>query len=290
MKKILVLLLAAALCLSLAACAQSAAPAEAPTEAASEAPETEAAVETEAPAEETAEAASDEAEAQTEMEYISPDGWVVRYDPQLVESVEGDGVVEFRCLDNPENKASIRKIEGKQPEEVLGEICADWEADMEQIERSEGYFPGTEDKWAYWRVMEPQENGLSRTAIAGEFNGGVLLVENAITLTGDDEADERIVGALETVVDSLRFDRFDAQTMYSYYPGTYEAEQDGAVYKVVLNEDHSGLLQFQDEVAIIWSSIELIAEDGSFRYEYTIEGDSLLVNYDGNWLSFERAE
>ena len=76
--------------------------------------------------------------------------------------------------------------------------------------------------------------------------------------------------------------------MYNYIPGTYSAEQDGAVYSVVLNEDHSGELQFQDSIAIYWSSTELIAIDGSFQYEYAIEGDTLLLNYDGTWLSFDR--
>ena len=39
---------------------------------------------------------------------------------------------------------------------------------------------------------------------------------------------------------------------------------------------------------ILWGSIELMAADGSFTYEYTIEGDSLMVNYDGQWLEFAK--
>lgn len=266
MKQLFGLLLVFTLILSLAGCAQTAVPAGSSEPAAAE------------------EAVS----AQTEMEYISPDGWAVRYDPTLLEAVEGDGAVEFVYLENRENKVCIRMIEGKQPEEVLGEICESWECGTDEIMRHESFFPGTEDKWGYWRVMNPQEDGLSRTAIAGEFNGGVLLIENAIVLTGDEETDYRITGALETVVDSIRYDRFDAQTMYSYFPGSYAMESDGAVTHVILNEDHSGMLQFQDDIAIIWSSTELMAADGSFAYEYTIEGDELLLNYDGNWLSFAR--
>lgn len=226
------------------------------------------------------------ADLQDEMEYISPDGWAARYDPTMMESVEGDGFVDFVYLDAPENKATIRFIEGKQPEEVLYEVCEAWECDMEAIYRTEGFFPGTTDKWGYWRVMNPQEDGLSRTAVAGEFNGGVLLLENVIRITGDDEKDYRVSGALEMVVDSLRYDRFDAQTMYDYIPGVYAAEQDGAVYSVELNEDHTGVLHFQDDVSFVWGSVQLTGED--FVYEYTIEGDVLMINYDGVWMQFDR--
>ena len=77
--------------------------------------------------------------------------------------------------------------------------------------------------------------------------------------------------------------------MYDYVPGTYAAENtDGAIGEIVLNEDHTGVMKMQDDVDILWGSNELMAADGSFSYEYTIEGDSLMVNYDGQWLTFNK--
>ncbi len=218
--------------------------------------------------------------------YNEENGWSACYDPALMECAEGKGIVRFKYLDDPNNQVSFRFVEDKQPEEVLYEVCENWECDMEEIQRTEGFFPGTEEMWACWRVMPVQENGLSRTAIAGEYNGGVLLIENVVYVTGDDEMDYRIAGALEQVVDSLSFDDFGPQTMYDYIPGVYTQESDGAVYSIELREDHTGTLHFQDNVEILWGSIELIGDD--FRYEYTIEGDSLLLNMDGEWVEFQR--
>ena len=31
-----------------------------------------------------------------------------------------------------------------------------------------------------------------------------------------------------------------------------------------------------------------MASDGSFTYEFAIEGDNLNLNYDGEWLGFHR--
>ena len=177
----------------------------------------------------------------------------------------------------------------KMPEEVLGELTADW-GDAETIERSEGIFPGTTDMWGYWRTLSQPAGSEdpSRTAIAGEYNGGTLLLQNTTYLTGDDAIDTAAADALETVVDSITYENFGPQTMYEYIPGTYTAEQDGATLSVTLNEDHSGVLSIQDDIDILWGSVELMAADGSFTYEYTLEGDNLYVNYDGEWTEFAR--
>ena len=226
--------------------------------------------------------------------YESDEGWSVRYDPALVEVQSGGGAVDFLYTGGPEDivnadLVTISVEEDKQPEEVLYEFTFNWE-DFDSIIRYEGFFPGTDGKWGFWRTMPAPEDGSSpsRTAIAGEYNGGVLLIQYAAWQTGDEEADMKASGAMETIVDSLTYKDFQPQTMYDYVPGTYSAEQDGAINSITLNEDHTGVLSMQDDIDILWSSIELVAEDGSFRYEYTIEGDSLLVNYDGQWMTFNK--
>jgi hypothetical protein len=242
--------------------------------------------------EETEEAVVEEtAEAAELAEYTSDDGWTVQYDPANIEVEEGGGAVTFLYLGDPDHStmATISYEADKMPEEVLGELTADW-GDAESIERSEGIFPGTTDMWGYWRTLSQPAGSEepSRTAIAGEYNGGTLLLQNTTYLTGDDAIDTAAADALETVVDSITYENFGPQTMYEYIPGTYTAEQDGATLSVTLNEDHSGVLSIQDDIDILWGSVELMAADGSFTYEYTLEGDNLYVNYDGEWTEFAR--
>ena len=242
-------------------------------------------------AQETAEEPVQETELE---EYKSDDGWAVRYDPALIEVQWGGGAVDFVYTGASQsgNQASLVTIsveKDKQPEEVLYEITSNWE-DQGAIVRSEGFFPGTDDKWGYWRVLSPEgDAGPYRTAIAGEYNGGVLLIQNTDFFTGDDAADMAAVGATETIVDSIIYEDFQPQTMYDYIPGTYSAEQDDAMMTLTLNENHTGVLSVQDSIDILWSSIEIMAEDGSFRYEYTVEGDNLYINYDGTWMELARA-
>ncbi len=223
--------------------------------------------------------------------YKSPDGWIVQYDPSVIEVKENESGADFIYTGESagNSMASIRFIADKQPEEVLYEVTSAWDNE-EAIVRSEGFFPGTTDKWGFWRVLDPAEENTAphRTAIAGEYNGGVLLLEDSISLSGNEENDIAVSDALANIVDSITYENFEDQVMYEYVPGTYTAEQDGAIHRVTLNADHTGVLDFQDSVDIFWGSIELNAADHSFSYEYTIEGENLMINYDGNWLTFRK--
>lgn len=59
---------------------------------------------------------------------------------------------------------------------------------MDAIERSEGFFPGTSDKWGYWRSFSEKDGdgSVNKTAIAGEYNGGILIFDDEEHMTGDD--------------------------------------------------------------------------------------------------------
>jgi len=69
-----------------------------------------------------------------------------------------------------------------------------------------------------------------------------------------------------------------------FFPGTYASDNE----KLVLNDDHNGVLSIQDDVDIIWGSNYTMATDGSFKYDFSIEGDNLYLNYDGKWLEFNK--
>ncbi len=224
-----------------------------------------------------------------QMTYMSADGFQIRYNALFVEAREIDGhSVEFVYLAEPDGKDVVTAswIADKQPEEVLYEVTDSW-GDQEAIQRLEGFFPGTDDKWGYWRLFTDADTGAVKCAIAGEYNEGVLLFVIESQVTGDEEADMTVSDTLAGIVDSVTYFDFGEQTMYSYFPGTYELTgEDGEICQVVLNEDHTGTLTFQDTVEILWGSIELNAS--GVTYEYTIEGESLYLNLDGEWLCFEK--
>lgn len=219
------------------------------------------------------------------MTYMSADGYQIRYNALNVESYEiDDHSAKFVILGDEDeaNAVTVSWIEGKQPEEVLYEITSLW-GDQEAITRSEGLFPGTTDKWGYWRTFA--DGDLVKCAIAGEYNGGVLLFVIESRLTGDEGKDMTVSDILAEIIDSITYFDFEAQTMYDYVPGTYISTGED-MCQVVLNADHTGTLQFQDTVDVLWGSIELTGN--GFSYAYTIEGDYLYVDLDGIWAEFAR--
>ena len=249
-----------------------------------------------AEAEDTGEDEAEDVELPEYEEYKNSRGWSVKYDPSLITVNEAEDMTSFVYTGESAgtNMLSISYVPDKQPEEVLAELTQGWD-DQETV-RSESYFPGTNDKWGYWR--NPKDNGegsgLSEDIFAGEYNGGVLVFDFVTHKAGDDEMDMAVSDTLSGIIDSITYDDFEPQTMYDYYPGVYkmteteeiEGEEVTYEYSVTLNEDHSGLISMQDDINVMWGSTMLIQADNS--YEYTIEGDNLMLNLDGNWLTFTR--
>ncbi len=232
--------------------------------------------------------------------YVSDDGWSVDYDPQAIEVIEEDGGVSFVYVGESagDNRISVRRLDGQMPGEALHDLTTGWGRE-EEILRSEGFFPGTENRWGYMRFLYPEEkdgSGLYRSAIAGEYNGGALVFEFVNHLSGDDETDMAVTAAFETVMDSVRYENFAPQTEFSYVPGTYvlsgEEEIEGkaaeTVYSVTLNEDHTGRLSLQDDADVLWSSNQLQPVGGGEPLQYDVEGDNLYLELGENWLAFQR--
>ena len=227
--------------------------------------------------------------------YKSARGWSVRFQPEDFEVKEDGDNVEFLYTSGItlNNAVDIRYIANKQPEEVLSEITEDWGVDPEKINRVEGFFPGTEDKWGYWR--EYADNSLWRTAIAGEYNGGVLVFIR--TQIPEDCEGTATTDALAEILNSITYENFEPQTMYDYVPGKYaivmeevpENLEASPEYYIQLNEDHTGVISMKDDLNVLWGSIELIRTEPDFEhYQYDIEGTTLMVNYDDNWITFEK--
>ena len=227
--------------------------------------------------------------------YKSQYGWSVKYNSDQFDATEGDDYLKLVYKDgnSGDNMEEIRYIAGKQPEEALAELTDTWTSDPEKIIRREGFFPGAPDKWGYWREYE--DNGSYKTAIAGEYNGGVLLFYSTEILSNEEVSP--VSDALTEVVNTITYDNFEPQTMYEYIPGKYVmtytdnigGEDISVEYYIELNEDHTGTISMQDDIQIMWGSYELMRTEPEFeKYEYSIEGDSLYFDHDGLWLTFNK--
>ncbi len=229
--------------------------------------------------------------------YSNINGWSVAYDDSLFDVAENGDDVSFEYKNGNETATvNIRNEVNVQPEELLTNVTENW-GHNDNINKNEGFFPGTTDKWGYWRTLTGDHTGegCNRTAIAGEYNDGVLLFD--VTEYTDDIKDGITIDDVSDLVNSITYESFEDQTIYDYYAGTYVAEYTDEIegenitttYSVTLNEDHTGTLSFQDDVDIIWGTSTIWYDDYSSSMEFTIEGDSLYINDANNeWISFER--
>lgn len=238
-----------------------------------------------------------EQEVSEEKEYVSDRGWSVKYDPLIITVNEGEDMTSFVYTGESAgtNMLTISYIADKLPDEVLSELTEGW-GDPGSVESSESYFPGTSDKWGLWRTLlsNGEGSGLSENVFAGEYNGGVLMFDFTTHKAEDDSIDIPVSDALSAVIDSIKYEDFAPQTMYEDYPGVYKMEETEEIegeemtyeYSITLNEDHSGVISMQDDINMMWGSNLLIGAD--FSYDYSVDGDKLTVDMDGNKLTFTR--
>jgi len=269
---------------------QKVAPAEAKAEAVAEA-------KAEAPAETVAET---EAVAQ-EKTYESKDGWKMKYFPQQFDvKEESDGAVTFEYKGESSGKDFIKISyhKNKMPSEILYEKVAD--IPDERVKRDEGWFASTYPAWTYSREVAPGKDDPNqrRTLTAIEHNGGSLLVDIVYAHEENDDLNMDKSDQISGTIDTLELVNHKPQEELAYRVGTYErkykeeieGEEQTVTDTITLNEDHTGVMSFQDDINIIWTSTEIITESGDQRYEFTVEGDNLMINMNPGeeWLTFER--
>lgn len=120
------------------------------------------------------------------------------------------------------------------------------------------------------------------------FCGTTFFVEKAInnynvqhaTIEHADNVNIDMSGTVKTVLDFVG-DQIKEGREERKEQRKIDAEKD----KIVTQ----GTLSFQDDVDIIWGTYTFWYEDYSYPTEFTIEGDTLYINYgDNEWYSFER--
>lgn len=239
------------------------------------------------------EASASETIEQIPGTYVSSDGWIVDYDPELIEIGEEDEHrVEFLYTGEQvgDNFLYIEFIPDKQPQEVLTEQIEDFDEDA--IEREEGFIGP--DRWYFGASVDDSDDlQVTIDYKSMEYKDGVLLSVIQTSLATEGALEYLMDDSFHDIVNSMTFKDAEPQTMFSYYPGTYKrtADAEDAPDTVVLYEDHSGSLlseDGEDETIVIWTSNELLGRNEAVSWEYTIEGNYLYLNLDDDWVEYEK--
>ncbi len=136
--------------------------------------------------------------------YKSKLGWSVVYHLRDFDAYNGKNYAKFVYKNTAPvaNTVEIRYIEGMAKEKVLDNVTADWTDDRESIMKTNGVFPGTDDKPGYRRTY--QSDDIWKTAIAGEYKDGVLLI--LVKEEIDVGSGTAISDSLAEIVNSIKFE------------------------------------------------------------------------------------
>ncbi len=255
---------------------------------------------TEATSAETAktEAAAENKEESTEKTYESQDGWKISYNEDLFELNEetpGEVTFVYKNANAGSDLITISYHKDKMPSEVLYEKTEG--IDDKLIVRSEGYFGNTYPDWSFTRTVKSDEGSKINETFTGiEHNDGTIIIDVLTHPEKEEDKNQSLSDDISAVLDSFTFTNHQPQKEFAYVPGTYtrefkeeiEGQEQTFSDTIVLNADHSGTITFQDTINIIWSSYELIETGSDNRYEYTIEGDMLLLKQGEEWIEFQK--
>lgn len=234
-------------------------------------------------------------------EYVSEDGnWKINYDKEkyFLNDILGDGEIGFNYIGECSGTQAviISYYKDKMPDEVLYEKTKD--IDDSRIERGETSF-GKDMYWSHYRHIKPVNEDPAKGDVsyegftAIEHNGGTILLDFISHLETDDEKYSNILNAESELINTFELIDHQPQTEYAYFPGTYIREYTEEIggeeinikESVILREDHSCEVSTQDTIAGEWTGTKLVMNSDN-EYEYTIEGDYLYLNIDGNWIEF----
>lgn len=226
--------------------------------------------------------------------YRSEDGWSVRYNSELVDLEEGEDYVRFTYNEdaNATNRIQFSYHPNTSTDIVLADATKGY--DREEITRSEGYFAGQADIWAFHADVVNDGKYSTRGYTAVEHNGGVLLVERRGSIESDEEKGTLISDTMSAILDSFEFSDHEQQEEYDYIPGRYElvnTETSEVPVYIVLGMNHTGSLGYSDPVDIVWYSRDsLIREnkEGGATYYYSIEGEALYLQVGERWIEYDK--
>lgn len=143
----------------------------------------------------------------TEEVYEDANGWKVKYNSELFEVNHSDNIVTFVYTGESAgtNMITATYDVDMKAKEAVDKVADSWESD--NVTKTEGVFPGTEDVDAYYAVLPPSEegSGLYETVIARDYMDGYLMFELTGHNSGDEALDMEVSDALAMIIDSIQF-------------------------------------------------------------------------------------
>ena len=239
------------------------------------------------------------------LTYVSEGGnWKISYDTSKysLNDTLGNGEICFNYIagSSGTNAVIISYHKNQMPDEVLYEKVKD--IDDSRIERGECSF-GQDMYWAHFRRIKPENEDPEKGDVvyecfkAMEHNGGTVLLDFIGHLETNDEWYSNEINDESELINTFELLNHQPQTEYAHIPGTYIREYTDEIggdevsikESIVLREDHSCEMTFQDTVCGEWTGTEILINWGD-DYEYSVEGDSLYLNMNGNWVEFKKIQ
>ena len=194
-----------------------------------------------------------------------------------------DSAAEIAAEGLTDDAAEIAAEEEPEEEEEEGDIS---------IERDEGYF--IDDTWCYTATVDYSDDERDVTEVfqSAEYNDGVLITKLKQGVTDENILEGFMGDALWDLVETLSAYQYEPQKQFANVPGTYtrESGSEDAVDTIILRPDHLGSITFQDSIPVYWGSTALTEKNAERSYEYTLDGDTLVLHYDGEDLTFKKSE
>ncbi len=194
-----------------------------------------------------------------------------------------DSAAEIAAEGLTDDAAEIAAEEEPEEEEEEGDIS---------IERDEGYF--IDDTWCYTATVDYSDDERDVTEVfqSAEYNDGVLITKLKQGVTDENILEGFMGDALWDLVETLSAYQYEPQKQFANVPGTYtrESGSEDAVDTIILRPDHLGSITFQDRIPVYWGSTALTEKNAERSYEYTLDGDTLVLHYDGEDLTFKKSE
>ena len=194
-----------------------------------------------------------------------------------------DSAAEIAAEGLTDDAAEIAAEEEPEEEEEAGDIS---------IERDEGYF--IDDTWCYTATVDYSDDERDVTEVfqSAEYNDGVLITKLKQGVTDENILEGFMGDALWDLVETLSAYQYEPQKQFANVPGTYtrESGSEDAVDTIILRPDHLGSITFQDRIPVYWGSTALTEKNAERSYEYTLDGDTLVLHYDGEDLTFKKSE
>ena len=194
-----------------------------------------------------------------------------------------DSAAEIAAEGLTDDAAEIAAEEEPEEEEEEGDIS---------IERDEGYF--IDDTWCYTATVDYSDDERDVTEVfqSAEYNDGVLITKLKQGVTDENILEGFMGDALWDLVETLSAYQYEPQKQFANVPGTYTREggSEDAVDTIILRPDHLGSITFQDRIPVYWGSTALTEKNAERSYEYTLDGDTLVLHYDGEDLTFKKSE